>query len=76
MTGFLREGNRVVGATVRDLETGNELEIRAKSVVNAAGVWTDEIQEHDRRASGSFRVQASKGVHVVIPRDRIDASSG
>ena len=45
VTGFLREGERVVGVRARDLETGRELEVRARVVVNAAGVWTDEIQE-------------------------------
>ena len=43
--GFLREGERVVGIRAIDLESGRELEVRAKVVVNAAGVWTDEIQE-------------------------------
>src|SRR5688572_12022689 len=38
VTGFLREGERVVGVRARDLEKGTELEIRARVVVNAAGV--------------------------------------
>src|SRR6188472_800282 len=44
VVGFLREGERVTGARAVDLETGRELEVRARVVVNAAGVWTDEIQ--------------------------------
>src|SRR4051812_11980474 len=45
VTGFLREGERVVGVRAVDLESGGrELEVRARVVVNAAGVWTDEIQ--------------------------------
>ncbi|MEO3939110.1 glycerol-3-phosphate dehydrogenase/oxidase [Dermatophilaceae bacterium Soc4.6] len=75
VTGFLREGERVVGATVVDLESGRELEVRAKVTVNAAGVWTDEIQSMVG-GRGSFRVTASKGVHVVVPRDRIDSDTG
>src|SRR5688500_18124629 len=43
--GFLREGERVVGVRARDLEGDRDLEIRSKVVVNAAGVWTDEIQQ-------------------------------
>ena len=39
-------------------------------VVNATGVWTDEIQALSKQR-GRFRVRASKGVHVVVPRDRI-----
>jgi glycerol-3-phosphate dehydrogenase len=75
VTGFLRNGNRVIGATVRDLETGSEIEVKAKCVVNAAGVWTDEIQ-HMIGGKGQFRVTASKGVHVLIPRDKIDCQFG
>lgn len=74
-TGFLREGEHVVGASVSDLETGDELRIRARQVVNAAGVWTDDIQEMVG-GRGQIHVSASKGVHLVVPRDRIQASSG
>jgi glycerol-3-phosphate dehydrogenase len=75
VTGFLREGERVVGVTARDLESGRDLEVRARVVVNAAGVWTDEIQEMVG-GRGALHVQASKGVHLVVPRDRIRSESG
>jgi glycerol-3-phosphate dehydrogenase len=75
VTGFLREGERVVGVTARDLELGTDHEIRAKTVVNAAGVWTDHIQEMVG-GRGALHVQASKGIHLVVPRDRIRSESG
>jgi glycerol-3-phosphate dehydrogenase len=75
VTGFLREGERVVGVRARDLETGTDLEIRARVVVNAAGVWTDDIQEMVG-GRGSLHVQASKGIHLVVPRDRIRSEAG
>ena len=73
--GFLREGERVVGVRAVDLESGRELEVRAKVVVNAAGVWTDEIQEMIG-GRGALNVQASKGIHLVVPRDRIRSEAG
>ncbi|MFW5420413.1 glycerol-3-phosphate dehydrogenase/oxidase [Nocardiopsis sp. CNT-189] len=73
--GFLREGEHVTGVRAVDLENGEELEIRAKQVVNAAGVWTDDIQEMVG-GRGQIHVRASKGIHLVVPRDRIQASSG
>jgi glycerol-3-phosphate dehydrogenase len=75
VTGFLREGERVTGVRATDLETGTELEIRAQQVVNATGVWTDEIQEMVG-GRGSINVRASKGVHLVVPRDRIHSTTG
>ncbi len=72
---FLREGERVVGVRALDLETDEEFEVRAKAVVNAAGVWTDEIQEMVG-GRGSLNVQASKGIHLVVPRDRIRSEAG
>ncbi len=75
VTGFLREGERVTGVRATDLETGNGLEIRAQQVVNATGVWTDEIQAMVG-GRGTINVRASKGVHLVVPRDRIQSSTG
>jgi glycerol-3-phosphate dehydrogenase len=75
VVGFLREGERVTGVRAVDLESGRELEVRARVVVNAAGVWTDEIQEMVG-GRGALHVQASKGIHLVVPRDRIRSETG
>ncbi len=75
VVGFLREDDRVVGARVRDLESGHEFDVRAKEVINAAGVWTDEIQKMVG-GRGQFQVRASKGVHLVVPRNRINSATG
>jgi glycerol-3-phosphate dehydrogenase len=75
VTGFLRQGERVTGARVTDLETGAEFEVRAKQVINATGVWTDDTQAMaDTR--GQFHVRASKGIHLVVPRDRLPSNTG
>ncbi|MFZ2526562.1 MAG: glycerol-3-phosphate dehydrogenase/oxidase [Rhodococcus sp. (in: high G+C Gram-positive bacteria)] len=74
VVGFLREADRVSGVQVRDSEDGVVTEVKAHVVINATGVWTDEIQALSRQR-GRFRVRASKGVHIVVPRDRIVADS-
>jgi len=71
---LLREGERVVGARVRDQETGAEFDVHARQVINATGVWTDEIQ--DLVGRGRIKVRASKGIHLVVPRDRIHSDTG
>ncbi|WP_456600264.1 glycerol-3-phosphate dehydrogenase/oxidase [Blastococcus sp. SYSU DS0616] len=72
---FAHAGGRVVGARVRDVETGREVDVRSEVVVNATGVWTDDIQTLVG-GRGRFHVRASKGVHVVVPRDRINGETG
>ncbi|MFG1698106.1 glycerol-3-phosphate dehydrogenase [Nonomuraea sp. NPDC049309] len=75
VVGFLREGERVTGVRVRDLESGDEFDVRARQVVNATGVWTDDIQELVG-GRGQIHVRASKGIHLVVPRDRIQSLTG
>jgi glycerol-3-phosphate dehydrogenase len=72
---LLHEGDRIVGAQVRDVETGATAEVRARVVVNCTGVWTDDMQ-HLAGGRGRFHVRASKGVHIVVPRDRFASETG
>jgi glycerol-3-phosphate dehydrogenase len=73
--GFVKVGQRVVGVKAHDLETGEHFEIMAKQVVNATGVWTDDTQAMVGER-GQFKVRASKGVHLVVPRDRFQSKLG
>jgi len=72
--GFYMSGARVAGVEAKCLETGAELSIRGRQVVNATGVWTDIVQKHAGR--GRIHVRASKGIHLVVPRDRIHGDAG
>ncbi|MFC7597662.1 glycerol-3-phosphate dehydrogenase/oxidase [Terrabacter sp. GCM10028922] len=75
VTGFRREEDRVTGVVVQDLEGGTQIQVRAKQTINATGVWTDETQDMVG-GRGQLRVRASKGIHLVVPRDRINATVG
>ena len=68
-----RAGHRRAGARRR--VAAREIEVRAREVVNATGVWTDDVQ-HLVGERGKFQVRASKGVHLVVPRDRIQLDTG
>src|ERR1017187_5492215 len=69
---FLHEGERVAGARAQDLESGRELDVRASTVINATGVWTTEM-ERLAGVADPMIVRPSKGVHLVVRRDRIDS---
>lgn len=65
---LLQDGGRTSGVVARDAESGQEWEIRAKAVVNATGVFAEEILAMD--GSGGERLLAiSQGTHFVLPRD-------
>jgi glycerol-3-phosphate dehydrogenase len=73
--GFIKVGERVVGVKAHDLQTDEYFEVRAKQVVNATGVWTDDTQRMVGER-GTFKVRASKGIHLVVPRDRFQSAMG
>lgn len=65
----------VNGAVLQDLETGREITVRARAVINATGVWTEDT-EALAGSEGGLRVLASKGIHIVVPRERIKGQVG
>lgn len=74
-TSLMYDEGRVIGARVRDNQTGEEFEIRAKHVIVATGVWTgDMLTSGD--AGETVSVRASKGIHLVVPGHKIRSSSG
>lgn len=67
-------GSRVSAAEIKCLESGRTINLRARQFINATGVWTDQVQAMAGR--GRIRVRASKGIHIVVPRDRIHGDCG
>jgi glycerol-3-phosphate dehydrogenase len=80
VTGFVREAREVVGVRIRDLEAPDEpeFEVRARTVVAATGVWSDDMSRmlSDVGVRPGMRVRASKGVHLVVPRSAITGEAG
>ncbi|MGY1772996.1 glycerol-3-phosphate dehydrogenase/oxidase [Blastococcus sp. SYSU D00813] len=82
VTTVLRDGGAggdatapVVGVRVADLTDGSSFVVRARSVIAATGVWSDDVGEMLGGSAPSLKVRASKGVHLVVPRDAIDGGS-
>lgn len=74
VVGLSRSKGRVSGATVRCLESGREFHVSCGTVVNATGVWSDDIEAY--AGESNSRVRASKGIHLVVPRHRINLETG
>ncbi|MEU6248281.1 glycerol-3-phosphate dehydrogenase/oxidase [Glycomyces sp. NPDC047010] len=73
--GFGRRDGRITGVEVLDVETGTQRFVKARTVVCAAGVWSDELARMLPERPG-LAVQASKGVHLVLPGSAIEGSAG
>ncbi|MFB6804059.1 glycerol-3-phosphate dehydrogenase/oxidase [Peribacillus butanolivorans] len=66
---LLYENGKVIGVQVNDILSGNQYEIYADKVINAAGPWVDSIREKDQSKKGKT-LKLSKGVHVVIDQSK------
>jgi glycerol-3-phosphate dehydrogenase len=67
VTGLLKSRGRVVGVRARDQETGREYEVRARMVVNATGVFVDDLRRLDDVAASPI-MAPSQGAHIVLER--------
>lgn len=67
-TGFLKKGGRIVGVRTRDFD------IAARTVINASGVWCDEVRAVDDPRAGRT-IRPSKGVHLIVPTRRLGLRS-
>jgi glycerol-3-phosphate dehydrogenase len=71
-TGLIHEDGKVAGLRCQDRETGQAFELKARCVINAAGVWVDELRQRDGEAIGRpvrSMVAPSQGVHIVVDRE-------
>ena len=77
--GLLREQGKVKGVRARDAESGEVFKVRARCVVNATGVWVDELRALDRDDGDPAvepMVAPSQGVHLVVDRDFMPGTHG
>ncbi|WP_053218614.1 glycerol-3-phosphate dehydrogenase/oxidase [Virgibacillus senegalensis] len=70
VTDFIYDKNgKVAGAVIEDLTTGEQQEVYAKKIINAAGPWVDTLREIDGSKKGKT-LQLTKGVHLVFDGER------
>jgi glycerol-3-phosphate dehydrogenase len=68
--GFIGSG-RTTGAHVRDQLTGASFDVPARVVINATGVWMDDVRQLRPGAERQRVVRPSKGIHLIVSADRL-----
>jgi glycerol-3-phosphate dehydrogenase len=77
VTGLVERGGRAAGVIVRDGLDGGEFELQATSVVNATGVWADQIKPDELYAEEEVpTIRPSRGTHVTVAREDLDVVAG
>ncbi|MDB5943458.1 MAG: aerobic glycerol-3-phosphate dehydrogenase-like protein [Ramlibacter sp.] len=72
VSSLVHSGGKVTGLKCRDSESGEQFELQARCVINATGVWVDELRQQDGEAIGRpvrAMVAPSQGVHIVVDRE-------
>ncbi|WP_220206162.1 glycerol-3-phosphate dehydrogenase/oxidase [Reticulibacter mediterranei] len=65
---FLEEKGKVIGVTVRDKFSSQEAVVRARHVVNATGIYAEQVEELTG-TEPQIQIEPSKGVHLVLSRE-------
>jgi glycerol-3-phosphate dehydrogenase len=73
---LLEEDGRARGVLVRDEESGEQLQVRAANVVNATGVWADELQPEELQGEADLRIRPSRGTHITLRHEDLPLSAG
>lgn len=71
VTDFIRDGDRVAGVKARDTLTADELEIRARVVINAAGPWANRLLRRSMKIGLSSEPSFSRDAYFVVGRQLI-----
>jgi glycerol-3-phosphate dehydrogenase len=74
---LLERSGRACGVRARDLCGGEEIEIRAANVVNATGVWADQLRPQELRDEAEVpRIRPSRGTHIIFDREHLPLVAG
>lgn len=77
VTGLLESGGHASGVLARDVLSGAELQVRAANVVNATGVWADELRPQELHDEAELpRIRPSRGTHVIIGPEKLPLVGG
>jgi len=69
--GYVKNNGKIIGVMCKDLENGIDFEVKAKLVVNATGVWTDQLIENYPEEIPKPLIRPTKGVHLQYKRKHV-----
>jgi glycerol-3-phosphate dehydrogenase len=73
VTDVLDDGGRAAGVAVREVQSGQWIEVRADNVVNATGVWADRIRPDELLTEEAIpHIRPSRGTHVTVSTEQLD----
>src|SRR5213079_523102 len=77
VTGLLEQDGRTRGVRVQDAESGAQLQVRAANVINATGVWADELRPDELHDEAELpRIRPSRGTHLTLHHDDLPLNAG
>ena len=77
VTGLVERDGRAAGVLVRDAVSGGEFEVEAANVVNATGVWADQLRPDELYGHEEMpRIRPSRGTHLLLARETLKVEAG
>jgi len=68
VTNLIKAHKKIAGVRIKDVLTGNEYEVKSKVVINATGIFTDEVLKMDN-AHHTRMIAHSQGIHLVVDKE-------
>jgi len=69
--GYIKNDGKIVGIKCKDLENNSDFKIRASLVINATGIWTDDLIENYPDTIPKPLIRPTKGVHLLYKRENV-----
>jgi glycerol-3-phosphate dehydrogenase len=77
VTGLLEREGRAQGVRVLDVESGERFDVRAANVINATGVWADELRPEELHGEAELpTIRPSRGTHITLRHDDLPLVGG
>jgi glycerol-3-phosphate dehydrogenase len=74
VTSFIKKKGKIIGVRATDEESGEQFQLHAKVVINAGGIFSDNVRALDNKKSPKYLIP-SQGIHLVLPASFLDSKT-